>query len=62
MDVKLCTLSEEQFTFWTAYENAVSMSGNSFFNVAHGCPTNLEGGAIGYWFGYGVYTRRVIIR
>lgn len=61
VDVKLCRLSEEQFRFWTVYENSVSLSGNAFFNVAHDCPSNISG-ALGYWFGYGAFSRRVVIR
>lgn len=61
VDIKLCTLSREQFDYWTAYENAVSLSGNLFFNVTHDCPSNLSG-AVGYWFGYGKSEYRVIIR
>ena len=61
VDVKLCTISREQFDFWNAYENSVSLSGQSFFNVARGCPSNIDG-ALGYWFGYGVSAVRVIIK
>ena len=61
VDIKLCTLLREQFDFWTAYENSVSLSGNVFFNLVHDCPSNIPG-ALGYWFGYGAFQRRVIVR
>lgn len=50
--IKLCSCTNEGFDFWTAYENAVSLSGNMFFNVTNGCPSNIPG-AKGYWTGYG---------
>ena len=50
--IKLCTMDEPAFRFWSAYENAVSLGGNMFFNVSQGCPSNIPG-AKGYWAGYG---------
>ncbi|MGM9802919.1 MAG: DUF4249 family protein [Muribaculaceae bacterium] len=61
VDVKLCTISREQFDFWSAYENSVSLSGQTFFNVARGCPSNING-ALGYWFGYGASAVRVVVK
>lgn len=58
--VKLCTLSQEEYLYWRAYESSVSLSSNAFFNVARDCPTIIDG-ALGYWFGYGAYTVRAII-
>jgi len=50
--IKLCAMDEPAFRFWNAYENAVSLGGNMFFNVSQGCPSNIPG-AKGYWAGYG---------
>lgn len=61
VDVKLYTIDAAQFDFWNAYENAVSLSGNAFFSIAHDCPGNIPG-ALGYWFGYGVSSRRIVIK
>lgn len=50
--IKLCAITRDAFDFWNAYENAVSLGGNMFFNVSQGCPSNIPG-AKGYWAGYG---------
>lgn len=60
VDVKLCSIDSVAYRFWRAYENSVSLSGNPFFTVAEECRGNIPG-ALGYWFGYGVARRRVII-
>lgn len=52
VDIKLCTISQEGFDFWNAYENSVSLSGNMFLSVTKSCPSNIKG-AKGYWLGYG---------
>lgn len=59
--VKLCTIDSGAFDFWNSYENAVSMSGNLIFSFTGGCPTNLTGGAKGYWNAYGASVARIII-
>lgn len=60
VDVKLCTMDSTAYEFWQAYENTVSLSGNMFFTVSEGCPSNISGG-LGYWAGYGTSMARIII-
>ena len=61
VSVKLCAIQPEIYDFWRAYENSVGLSGNLFFTVSQGCPSNIPG-AKGYWAGYGATIRTVIVR
>jgi len=51
--IKLATIEESMYEFWTRYTNVSSTTGSTAISSA----TNLKGnvkGAIGYWAGYGI--------
>ncbi len=49
---KLCTLDYESYKFWKAAESEIFSGGNPFSSTTS-VPTNIVGGALGSWTGYG---------
>jgi hypothetical protein len=58
--VKLCTMDRAHFLFWRTAEQQQSSDGNPFASPVTPY-TNIEGGALGVWGGYGVYLDTVTI-
>lgn len=52
--VKFCTLDATHYDFWYSVEQQMATDGNPFASPTS-IRTNIEGGAIGIWGGYGVY-------
>lgn len=59
VSVKFCTQTEFGFRYWTAYANELINSQNPFFPANQNLPSNLTGGALGIWCGYGKQTYEV---
>lgn len=59
--VKICSMEREIYEFWKVYDSNVSFSGNLFFTYTSSLPSNLQGGALGYWAAYGMREGAVII-
>lgn len=58
--VKWCSLDRQHFLFWRTVEQQQQSDGNPF--AAPVTPyTNISGGALGIWGGYGVYLDTVVI-
>lgn len=49
---KLCTMDYESYLFWKAAESEIYATGNPFATTTS-VPTNITGGALGVWTGYG---------
>lgn len=60
VSIKLAHIDESSFNFWDSFTKEISLSGNMFLSKSHNIPTNIEGG-YGYWCGYGVTLRHLII-
>lgn len=58
--IKFCTLPEDGFRFWTAYENELINGQNPFFPAHQNLFSNIENG-LGIWCGYGCSHYRLII-
>ncbi len=56
---KLCTLDYESYMFWKAAESEIFSGGNPFSSTTS-VPTNIMGGALGSWTGYGATYDTVI--
>jgi len=52
--VKLCQIDVQHYRFWYSMEQQFMTDGNPFATPTS-LKTNIEGGAIGVWGGYGVY-------
>lgn len=50
--VKLCTMSEDVYNYWSDFDDVASLSLNPFFPVTKKIRSNIKGG-LGYWAGYG---------
>jgi hypothetical protein len=59
--VKACTMDKAHYDFWRTAEGEMYMSGNPFSSPTQ-IMTNIEGGGLGVWGGYGVYTDTVICK
>ena len=51
--VKFCTIDKGHFDFWRSFDTEMISNGNPFAAPAS-IKTNIEGGALGVWGGYGV--------
>ena len=58
--VKLAHVNSEAFNYWKDIQGSVSFSTSMFMPVSTNVQSNVTGG-IGYWQGYGISTRTVII-
>jgi hypothetical protein len=59
--VKACTMDKAHYDFWRTAEGDMYMSGNPFASPSQ-IMTNIEGGGLGVWGGYGVFTDTVICK
>lgn len=57
--VRLCSMSEFGYEFWSTWENNAVNSLNPIFPVHGNLPTNISGDATGIWCGYGTSYYRV---
>lgn len=60
--VKICTMDKVHYDFWKAIEKDM-FSGGSPFGIPATVPTNIQGGALGIWGGFGatydtIYAKR----
>lgn len=58
--VKFCTIDQRHYKFWETMERQLQSDGNPFANPVTPL-TNIQGGALGIWGGYGVYLDTVHI-
>ncbi|MGD0710763.1 MAG: DUF4249 domain-containing protein [Bacteroidales bacterium] len=59
--IKTCTIDQVQYNFWRSAENEVYGGGNPFVNPSQ-IPTNINGGGLGVWGGYGCSFDTVIAK
>ncbi len=52
--IKFCSIDKTHFNFWKSVEQQMSSDGNPFASPTS-VVTNIEGGALGIWGGYGVF-------
>ena len=60
VEVRLAHTDEATFNFWSDVQTSVSFSTNMFMPVMTNVRSNVEGG-IGYWAGYGLSRRIVVV-
>ncbi len=58
--IKFCTLDATHYDFWYSVETQMATDGNPFASPTS-VRTNIKGGAIGVWGGYGVYYDTITI-
>lgn len=58
--MKFCTIDAIHFTFWRSVEQQMTNEGNPFASPTT-VVTNIEGGALGIWGGYGVFFDTITI-
>lgn len=58
--MKFCTLDAIHFDFWLSVEQQMTSDGNPFASPTS-VVTNIEGGALGIWGGYGVFLDTITI-
>ena len=58
--MKFCTLDAIHFDFWLSIEQQMTSDGNPFASPTS-VVTNIEGGALGIWGGYGVFLDTITI-
>lgn len=51
--LRLCTMSDVGYTYWTYWENLIINIFNPIFPPQYNPPTNISGNAMGLWEGYG---------
>jgi len=59
--VKICTIDKAHYDFWRTAEGEMYSGGNPFVTPTQ-IVTNIEGGGLGVWGGYGVYYDTVIAK
>jgi len=52
--VKLCTMDEASFNFWSSYQDEILNATNPFASSMIDLRTNIDGDGLGIWGGYGV--------
>lgn len=55
LEIHLCRITEEVFTFWKEYDNAILFGGTQFFSPTQSLQSNITGG-YGVWSAQGVST------
>mgnify|MGYP005851450019 CR=1 FL=1 len=60
--VKLCTMDEASFGFWSSYQEEVMNAANPFASSMNNLETNIVGDGLGVWAGYGVTIDTVFAR
>ena len=58
--VKLCTMDDASFAFWSTYQEEVMNAANPFASSMNNLETNIAGDGLGIWAGYGVSYDTVI--
>ena len=53
VSVKLARVDESAYRFWREFSDLINLSRNPLFPVTNNLYSNIEGDALGYWFGYG---------
>ncbi len=59
--VKFCTIDKAHYDFWRSFETEIVSNGNPFA-APTSIKTNIEGGALGVWGGYGVSYDTIIAK
>ncbi|MEI6123505.1 MAG: DUF4249 domain-containing protein [Bacteroidota bacterium] len=58
---KLCTMDQASYNFWSAAESEIFSGGNPFSSITS-IPSNIVGGALGSWTGYGATYDTIICK
>ena len=58
--VKVCMIDKEHFDFWYSTEQQYMSDGNPFASPVS-VNTNIQGGAVGVWGGYGAFIDTIVI-
>jgi len=58
--VRLATMNEQFYNFWSDYQNSASLSGNFYMPYTRNLRSNIDGG-YGYWCGYGVSDKWTLV-
>jgi len=58
--VRLATMNEQSYDFWSDYQNSASLSGNFYMPYTRNLRSNIDGG-YGYWCGYGVSDKWIYV-
>lgn len=61
VEVALCTMDREAWSFWREYDNIIAFGGNQFLISASSLSSNVKGG-YGYFFGYGMSRRFITVQ
>jgi hypothetical protein len=59
--IRFCSIDKDHFDFWRAAEQAILTGSNPFVTPAS-IPTNIQGGGLGIWGGYGATYDTVIAK
>jgi len=59
--VKWCAIDKPVYDFWNSFNNAIFSVGNPFAAPSR-LATNIRGGALGVWAGYGVQVSSIVLR
>lgn len=62
VSIKLCSLDEPHFRFWSTLENELYMAGNPFASSGNKAKSNVSDNALGVWGGYGASYYNIILR
>lgn len=60
--VKFCAIDRAHFDFWRTLERELYATGNPFASSGNEVLSNVEGGALGIWGGYGATYRTLIVQ
>lgn len=60
VSVKFAHINETSFHIWDGFDKLLTLSNNMFFPATQNIHSNIRGG-LGYWCGYGVTTKHLII-
>ena len=60
--LKACTLDKENFDFWNSYLNEVANGANPVASSYHSINSNIHGGGLGIWGGFGTTIMKVIAK
>jgi len=60
--LKVCSLDKENFDFWNSYRNEVANGANPIASSYHVINSNIQGGGLGIWGGFGTTLIRVIAK
>lgn len=58
--LKWCAIDKDVYQFFRTYEYAIRTVGNPFATPVN-IKTNIKGGALGYWAGYGSYYKTIVV-